>query len=168
MTIVVREPQQLNLLDIAVPSTDGNGIPLLSGTAVEPSRDSNPVHFVENSTQSESSSVVQNSAQHEKGLPTLAKVKSNLPDGWHRTEKFGDVFINNGKAWGVKIIGDRMENIIVDITEKDILGNDHAFLRKDALRKQAEYARTKVLRRKAPQQTAQQVSTSTDGVREAS
>jgi len=144
MTTEVKD-YQLNFLNTADPSI-GN-IPLLSGTAVAPSRDSNPVQLLENSTKAE---------------------KINLPNGWHRTEKYGDVFVNAGKAWGVKIIGDRLENIIVDISEKDFLGNDHAFLRKDALRKQAEYARDKVTRRKPPNFTPQQVSTSTDGVSEVS
>ena len=79
------------------------------------------------------------------------KKHTDISEGWHRTERFGEVFVApSGRAWSVKEIGGRLENVIVEISATDILGNDRAFKKKDALRKQAERARTKGSRTKQP------------------
>lgn len=103
------------------------------------------------------------------GTTGSGKQRNGLNEGWHRTEKYGEVFIApSGRAWSIKKNGDRLENVIVEISAKDILGNDRAFKKKDALRKQAERARTRGTRTEQPQQPLHKVSTATGGVTDAS
>lgn len=45
--------------------------------------------------------------------------KTDLSNGWYYTEKYGDVFINNGLSWIVKRIGDQLKNVTVNISAKD-------------------------------------------------
>ena len=92
-----------------------------------------------------------------------------LSEGWHSTEKYGEVFVSpGGIAWAVQLVGDKFENVSVKLSANDIIGNNRAFKKKDALRKQAERARTRVSRTTPPLQPLQQVSASTEGVSEAS
>ena len=45
-----------------------------------------------------------------------------LTNGWYDTMKYGPVFVNHGEAWAVQIIGDRLVNVIVELSSKDIIG----------------------------------------------
>ena len=59
-----------------------------------------------------------------------------LPEGWHRTAKFGDIFVSpSGRAWGVKIIGTKFQNVVVDVRAADFIGQSVIERRKEAVRK---------------------------------
>jgi hypothetical protein len=53
---------------------------------------------------------------------TLNKQTSKLPEGWHFTEKYGDVFVSpGGIAWVVERQGNKLESISVPLTKDDMV-----------------------------------------------
>ena len=55
--------------------------------------------------------------------PTAPAPAGKLPEGWHSTERYGDIFVSpSGRAWGVKIIGTKFENVVVDVRAADFIG----------------------------------------------
>ncbi len=49
--------------------------------------------------------------------------KSNkLPEGWHNTEKYGQVFITpDGSAWTIKSVNNQLQSTQVNISQSDII-----------------------------------------------
>ena len=89
-----------------------------------------------------------------------------LPEGWYRTAKFGDIFVSpSGRAWGVKIIGNKFENVVVDVRAADFIGQSVLERRKEAVRKSVRRARIGVSRTTPPILTAQrETSTAHEGI----
>jgi hypothetical protein len=80
---------------------------------------------------------------------------SKLPDGWHDTAKHGPVFVTPaGKSWGVKIIGNKFENVIVETSTADFIGKSIVEKRKEAVRKAARRQVTRGQRTASPILTA--------------
>jgi len=74
-----------------------------------------------------------------------------LPEGWRDTTKHGPVFVSpSGKAWAVKLIGNKLENVIVDVSPRDFVGQSAIEKRKEAVRKSARRAMTRVSRTTPP------------------
>ena len=91
-----------------------------------------------------------------------------LPEGWHSTERYGDVFVSpGGIAWAVQLVGDKFENISVKITHEDITAKLSAERMKHAAAEKRRYNLAKQIRT-PPLQPLQRVSTSIDEVSEAS
>jgi hypothetical protein len=75
---------------------------------------------------------------------------ANLPEGWHNTEKYGDVFISSGGiAWVVQRIGGKLESVAVKISKNEIIGKTAIEKRADAIRRQTRWAKSKGPRTKA-------------------
>lgn len=50
------------------------------------------------------------------------KSESALREGWHNTEKYGEVYVSpGGIAWVVQRIGDRLQSIAVKLAPSDIV-----------------------------------------------
>lgn len=65
-----------------------------------------------------------------------------LPEGWHKTEKFGDVYISAaGIAWTTKREGNILKSVQVDISPADIIKNTAADRVKIARRQRKYRAR---------------------------
>jgi hypothetical protein len=79
------------------------------------------------------------------GLFTPPPTKGQqLPEGWHDTEKYGPVYVTpGGIAWAVQLVGNKFENVSVQLSKDDIIGKTSAEKVKDARRKQVERAKTK-------------------------
>jgi len=61
-----------------------------------------------------------------------------LPEGWHHTEKYGDVFVApGGSAWVVRQNGERLVNVMVSINPADIVKTPLLERRKQAIAKQS-------------------------------
>jgi hypothetical protein len=70
-----------------------------------------------------------------------------LPEGWHSTEKYGDVFVSSGGiAWVVQLVGDKFENIAVKITHEDITAKPSAERMKHAAAEKRRYNLAKTSR----------------------
>jgi len=76
---------------------------------------------------------------------------SKLPEGWHNTEKYGDVFVSpGGVTWVVQRQGDKLESVSVPLTKDDIISKTALEKRADAIRNQTRRAKTKVPRTQPP------------------
>ena len=71
---------------------------------------------------------------------TTESEQTKLANGWYDTTKYGPVFINNGKAWAVQIIGDRFVNVVVELSEKDIIGRSAIEKMKDIVKSRSRKA----------------------------
>ena len=101
------------------------------------------------------------------GTTGAGKQRNEISEGWHLTEKYGDVFVSpSGKVWSVKQIGDKLENVIVEISAEDLIQKPSAERMKHAAAEKRRYNLAK-LSRKQPLQPLHKVSTSTDGVTDA-
>jgi hypothetical protein len=79
---------------------------------------------------------------------------AKLPEGWHNTEKYGDVFISpGGIGWVVQRIGEKLESVVVKISKDEIIGKTAIEKRMDAIRRQNRWAKSRVSRTKAPNLT---------------
>ena len=89
-----------------------------------------------------------------------------LPEGWHSTERYGDIFVSpSGRAWGVKIIGTKFENVVVDVRAADFIGQSVIERRKEAVRKSVRRQSVQGQRTKPPILTAQrETSTAHEGI----
>ena len=75
---------------------------------------------------------------------------TKLPEGWHNTEKYGDVFISSGGiAWVVQRISNKLESVAIKISKDEIIGKTAIEKRTDAIRRQTRWAKSKVSRTKA-------------------
>ena len=53
--------------------------------------------------------------------PLTPAKSSRLPEGWHMTEKYGEVYVNpGGIAWTIQRDGDELVSVSVQITKEDI------------------------------------------------
>ena len=103
------------------------------------------------------------------GSPPPPANGGRLPEGWHDTEKYGPVFVSpSGTAWGVKIIGTRLENVVVNVSPRDFIGKTAIEKRKQAIVKQTRRAKSKVSRTTPPILTPQRETSTANGVSEAS
>ena len=76
---------------------------------------------------------------------------AKLPEGWHNTEKHGDVFISlGGIGWVVQRIGGKLESVAVKISKDEIIGKTAIEKRTDVIRRQTK---SKVSQTKAPNLT---------------
>jgi hypothetical protein len=80
-----------------------------------------------------------------------------LADGWYETTRYGPIFVNNGKAWAVQIVGDRMANVVVKLSKDDIIQKSSAERTKNARQKQVARAKSRVQRTNPPNLTASAV-----------
>jgi hypothetical protein len=81
---------------------------------------------------------------------------TKLTEGWHFTEKYGEVYISpDGTAWTVQLIDEQLKSIPVNITSSDIIKSTAIDRIKDAHRKRLEYQR-KVQRRQTSILTPQE------------
>ena len=95
--------------------------------------------------------------------------RGKLSEGWHDTEKYGPIFVSpSGKAWGVQIIGTKLENVIVDVSVRDFIGPSAIEKRKESARKAARRQSTQGQRTKPPILTVGAVSKANDWVLESS
>ena len=79
---------------------------------------------------------------------------TKLPEGWHNTEKHGDVFISlGGIGWVVQRIGGKLESVAVKISKDEIIGKTAIEKRTDAIRRKTRRTKSKVSRTKAPNLT---------------
>lgn len=54
--------------------------------------------------------------------PDLSATTAKLPEGWHHTEKYGDVFVApGGSAWVVQQNGEHLINVTVMLNPSDII-----------------------------------------------
>lgn len=82
--------------------------------------------------------------------------RGGLPEGWHDTEKYGPVFVSpGGIAWAVQLIGSKFENIAVNVSVRDFIGQSAIEKRKEAIAKQTRRARIRVSRTTLPILTPQ-------------
>jgi hypothetical protein len=65
---------------------------------------------------------------------------TKLINGWYGTMKYGDVFVNHGKAWAVQIVKDRMVNVVVELTHDDIIGRSAIEKMKDIVKSRSRKA----------------------------
>jgi len=93
--------------------------------------------------------------QAERVSPAPLALDSKLPDGWHDTLKHGPVFVNAGKAWAIKFIGNKLKNMMVDISANDFIGKSVIEKRKESVRKAARRQSTRVSRTERPLQPLQ-------------
>jgi hypothetical protein len=56
---------------------------------------------------------------------------TKLTNGWYETLKYGPVFVNHGKAWAVQIIGNRLANVVVELSKDDVIGRSAVEKMKD-------------------------------------
>ena len=98
--------------------------------------------------------------------PTAPAPAGKLPEGWHSTERYGDIFVSpSGRAWGVKIIGTKFENVVVDVRAADFIGQSVIERRKEAVRKSVRRQSVQGQRTKPPILTAQrETSTAHEGI----
>jgi hypothetical protein len=90
-----------------------------------------------------------------------------LPEGWHNTEKYGEVFVSpGGIAWVVQLVGSKLESVAVQLSPSDIIGKGAVEKRKDAIQKAVRRQSIRVLRTKPPILTPSVVGVATDGVSE--
>ncbi len=51
-----------------------------------------------------------------------SSVSTKLPEGWHFTKKYGEVYISpNGTAWTIQLSENQLKSIPVNITSSDII-----------------------------------------------
>jgi len=98
--------------------------------------------------------------------PTAPAPAGHLPEGWHDTEKYGSVFVSpGGIAWAVQLVGSKFENIAVDVSVRDFIGQSVIERRKEAVRKSVRRARIGVSRTTPPILTPQATaSTAHEGI----
>ena len=61
-----------------------------------------------------------------------------LPEGWHHTERWGEIFVApGGSAWVVQQSGDRLINVTVTLEPSDIIKTPALERRKQAIAKQS-------------------------------
>ena len=61
-----------------------------------------------------------------------------LPEGWHHTEKYGDVFVApGGSVWVVQQNGQHLINVTVTLNPSDIIKTPALERRKQAVAKQS-------------------------------
>ena len=76
---------------------------------------------------------------------------TKLPEGWHNTEKHGDVFTSpGGIGWVVQRAGGKLGSVAGKISKDEIIGKTSIEKRMDAIRRQTK---SKVPRTKAPNLT---------------
>jgi len=88
-----------------------------------------------------------------------------LPEGWHNTEKYGEVYVSpGGIAWVVQRHGDKLESVSAPLTKDDISSKTAVEKRAEALQKKMRRAKTKVLRTTAASLAVSAVSKAIGGL----
>ena len=73
-----------------------------------------------------------------KADPRPLPLPVRLSEGWHNTEKYGEVFVApGGNAWVVQQIGQRLINVTVKLDSSDIIKTPLLERRKQAISKQS-------------------------------
>ena len=98
---------------------------------------------------------------------SLTSRPTKLPEGWHNTEKYGEVYISpGGTAWTIQRMGDELASVAVKLSPSDIIEKSAVEKRHDAILRQAKRVNIKVQRTKPPILTPSVVSKANDGVNE--
>jgi hypothetical protein len=98
------------------------------------------------------------------GTPPALTKGSRLPEGWHMTEKYGEVYVNpGGIAWTIQRDGDELVSVSVQITKEDITQKPSADRVKRNL-SDRQRRKTKVVNASRPILTASGAGVATEGV----
>ena len=101
------------------------------------------------------------------GQPVPARPTQKLPEGWHNTERFGEVFVSpGGIPWVVQRNGNKLVSVSVPLAKEDIIQKPSAERVKNARRLSVWRNRSRVTVTKPPILTPSVVSKANDGVNE--
>jgi len=66
-----------------------------------------------------------------------------LPEGWHHTERYGEVYVSPGGVdWVVRQVGNELKSVSVHVTPADIVKTPATELRKAAILRQSRRKRS--------------------------
>jgi|GEM_PF-3721654 len=61
-------------------------------------------------------------ANSNQSMPVTISSTSKLSEGWHYTERYGDVFVTeDGTTWTVRQVGNELQSVPVLISSQDII-----------------------------------------------
>jgi hypothetical protein len=74
----------------------------------------------------------------------MEATEHRLPEGWHNTESYGEVFVSpGGIAWVVQIFDDQLCSVSVPLSKKDIIGKSAVERRAAVIKKQVQRTKGK-------------------------
>lgn len=94
-----------------------------------------------------------------------APARGNLSEGWHHTERYGDVYVSpGGIAWVVQQVGNELKSVSVSLTPADITKTP-AVERMKHIQKERRYRKTRVSVTQSANLPLQQAELMAGGVR---